>query len=346
MRRPGVGAAVAAAALLTLTACAAAEPSGPPPPRPVADCNLTMIPKSTDNPYFAAVRTGMVDAQRELGGDLSFVGPAAGDVTGQIQRIQSGRQRGSCVIGISAVDSSAVAPALDAARADGSRVISYDADVSDGSRGLFVNMATADELGRAQFDILARAMGGTGEFGIVSSQSTAEVTNGWIDVMKAQLATPQYRGMRLVKTSYGDDDAKKSYDAAVALLRAHPDLRGIMAPTPIAMEAAVKAATDLGVADRVVVTGLGNPGTQAQLLTSGRVPAYVLWSPRDLGYLTYYAAAAYTAGEITGRPGETFDAGRLGRRTVGPGGEIVMGHPITFTRDNVGRHLHDFETTG
>ena len=41
---------------------------------------------------------------------------AAGDVTGQIQRIQSGRQRGSCVIGISAVDSSAVAPALDAAR--------------------------------------------------------------------------------------------------------------------------------------------------------------------------------------------------------------------------------------
>ena len=346
MRRPGVGAAIATAALLALTACAAPEPSGPPPPRPIRDCNVTMIPKNTDNPYFAAVHTGMVDAQRELGGDLSFVGPAAADVTGQIQRIQSGRQRGSCVIGISAVDSTAVAPALDAARADGSRIISYDADVADGSRGVFVSMATADELGRAQFDILARAMGNTGEFGIVSSQSTAEVTNGWIDVMKAQLGKAQYSGMRLVKTSYGDDDAKKSYDAAVALLRAYPNLRGIMAPTPIAMEAGVKATTDLGVADRVVVTGLGNPGNQAELLKTGQVPAYVLWSPRDLGYLTYYAAAAYTAGEITGRAGETFAAGRLGRKTIGPGGEIVMGHPITFTKDNVDRYLHDFETTG
>lgn len=346
MRRPGGAVAVATAAVLALTGCAAAEPSGPPPPRPVRDCNLTMIPKNTDNPYFAAVHTGMVDAQRELGGDLSFVGPAAGDVTGQIQRIQSGRQRGSCVIGISAVDSSAVAPALDAARAHGSRIISYDADVADGSRGVFVNMATADELGRAQFDILARAMGNTGEFGIVSSQSTAEVTNGWIDVMKAQLGKAKYSGMRLVKTSYGDDDAKKSYDAAVALLRAYPNLRGIMAPTPIAMEAGVKATTDLGVADRVVVTGLGNPGSDAELLKTGQVPAYVLWSPRDLGYLTYYAAAAYTAGEITGRAGETFAAGRLGRKTIGPGGEIVMGHPITFTKDNVDRYLHDFETTG
>lgn len=172
------------------------------------------------------------------------------------------------------------------------------------------------------------------------------VTNGWIDVMKAQLGKAKYSGMRLVKTSYGDDDAKKSYDAAVALLRAYPNLRGIMAPTPIAMEAGVKATTDLGVADRVVVTGLGNPGSDAELLKTGQVPAYVLWSPRDLGYLTYYAAAAYTAGEITGRAGETFAAGRLGRKTIGPGGEIVMGHPITFTKDNVDRYLHDFETTG
>lgn len=341
-----VAAALATAGALVLTGCAAAEPSGPPPPRPVHDCNLTMIPKNTDNPYFAAVHTGMADAQRELGGDLSFVGPAAADVTGQIQRIQSGRQRGSCVIGIAASDSSAVVPALDAAREHGSRIIAFDADVADSSRGLFVNMATAESLGRAQFDILARAMGNTGEFGIVSSQSTAEVTNSWIEVMKAQLGRPEHAGMRLVKTSYGDDDAKESYDAAVALLRAHPNLRGIMAPTPIAMEAGVKATQDLGVADRVVVTGLGNPGNQAELLKTGQVPAYVLWSPRDLGYLAYHAAAAYTAGEITGRAGETFYAGRFGRKTVGPGGEVVMGRPITFTKDNVDRYLRDFETTG
>ncbi|GAB2963143.1 substrate-binding domain-containing protein [Amycolatopsis acidiphila] len=335
----------AALALALLGACAPAASTGASAPKSIRDCNLTMIPKSTDNPYFAAVHTGMADAQRELGGDLSFVGPAAGDVTGQIQRIQSGRQRGSCVIGLSAVDSTAVAPALNAARDHGAKIMAWDGDVATGSRGIFVNMARTDAIGRAQFDILANAMHRTGQFGIVSSQATAEVTNKWIAAMHAELARPENKGMTLVKTSYGDDDAKKSYDAAVALIRAYPDLRGIMAPTPIALEAGVKAATDLGVADRIVVTGLGNPSADAQLLRNGQVPAYVLWSPRELGYLAYYAAAAYISGEITGRQGESFSAGHLGRRTVGADGEIVLGDPITFTKDNVDDYTRDFQTT-
>jgi hypothetical protein len=90
-----------------------------------------------------------------------------------------------------------------------------------------------------------------------------------------------------------------------------------MCPTPIALEAAAKAVTDLGVQGKIVVTGLGNPASDAQLLTSGQVPAYVLWSPVDLGYLSYYAAKAVFDGKITGKDGETFDAGRLGTKTVG-----------------------------
>lgn len=206
-------------------------------------------------------------------------------------------------------------------------------------------MASTGAIGRAQFDILAYALHRTGQFGIVSSQATAEVTNKWIAAMHAELARPENKGMKLVKTSYGDDDAKKSYDAAVALIRAYPDLRGIMAPTPIALEASVKAAADLGAAHRIVVTGLGNPSADAQLLRNGQVPAYVLWSPRELGYLAYYAAAAYIAGKITGRQGESFPAGHLGSRTVGADGEIVLGDPITFTKHNVGDYTHDFQAT-
>lgn len=69
--------ALTAVLLMLLGACAPASGTGPAAPKSIRDCNLTMIPKSTDNPYFAAVHTGMADAQRELGGELSFVGPAA-----------------------------------------------------------------------------------------------------------------------------------------------------------------------------------------------------------------------------------------------------------------------------
>lgn len=311
----------------------------------IKTCTVTMIPKSTDNPYFAAVHTGMDDAQKELGGTLSFVGPAAGDVTGQIQRIQSATQQGSCAIGIAALDAAAVAPALKAAAKRGIKVFSWDGDVIPDARGLFVNMSTAQDLGLSQFKILANAMHNKGEWVVISSQSTAESKNLWITAMQEEAKKPEYSAMKLDKVTFGDDDSKKSYDLAVSLIRAYPNLQGIMAPTPIALEASAKAVADLKVAGKVVVTGLGNPGNDANLLKNGQVPAYVLWSPRDLGYLSYYAAAAYISGKLTGKQGESFAAGKLGTKMVGVNGEIIMGPPITFTKTNVDAHMKDFEAT-
>lgn len=340
--------ALAAAALLavTLAGCASKSEDGETAAKSIADCTVTMIPKSTDNPYFASVHTGFIQAQEELGGKLEYVGPAAGEVTAQIQRIQSAGQQHSCAIGIAALDATAVAPSLDAAAKLGTKIVAWDGDVAQASRGIFVNMATAESLGQAQFEILAKALNNTGQWAIISSQSTADSKNLWITAMEEMAKDPQYSGMELVKTTFGDDDAKKSYDLAVSLIRAYPELKGIMAPTPVALEASVKAVYDLGAQDQIVVTGLGNPGNDAELLTSGKVPAYVLWSPVDLGYLTYYATAAYIEGTITGAEGETFKAGRLGERSIGANGEILLGDPMVFTKDNVEASIaKDFEAT-
>lgn len=350
MFKPKLLAASAIALLaVTMTGCASATPTAPAgadAERSIADCTVTMIPKSTDNPYFAAVHTGFIQASEELGGKLEYVGPAAGEVTAQIQRIQSAGQQKSCAIGIAALDATAVAPSLDAAAKSGTKIVAWDGDVAEASRGIFVNMATAEALGESQFEILAEAMGDAGQWAIISSQSTADSKNLWIDAMNEMAKDPKYSGMELVKTTFGDDDSKKSYDLAVSLIRAYPELKGIMAPTPVALEASVKAVNDLGVQDQIVVTGLGNPGNDAELLTSGQVPAYVLWSPVDLGYLTYYATAAYIEGAITGAEGETFDAGRLGEKTIGANGEIIMGDPVVYTKDNVEAAIaKDFEAT-
>jgi len=333
---------------ISLAACAADSSAGgaeSAAAKAAKDCTFTMIPKSTDNPYFAAVKTGMLDAQKELGGTLEYVGPAAGEVTGQIQRIQSASQQGSCVIGIAALDASAVAPALDQAKAKGAKIITWDADVVQASRGIFVNMASAKDLGESQFDLLAKALNNQGEWAIISSQSTAESKNLWIKAMEAKAAQPEYSGMKLVKTTYGDDDSKKSYDLAVGILRGYPNLKGIMAPTPIALEASVKAVDDLGLTGKVVVTGLGNPGNDAQLLKDGKVPAYVLWSPRQLGYASYYAAWNYYEGKIKGAEGDKFTAGKMGELTIGANGELIYGKPIVFTKDNVDGYMSEFQSS-
>ena len=320
--------------------------------KPFSDCTITMIPKALNNPYFASTKVGMQQAEAEIGGNLQFVGPTTGVTTEQIDLIQSAGQQGACVIGIAALDATAVVPALDAAAKRGAKIFTWDSDVTPPTaRAVYVDMASVEGLGQSQFQILADAMDNTGKWAIISSQSTATSKNLWLDEMVKMAEDPKYAGMELVKTTFGDDDSKKSYDLAVSLIRGYPDLKGIMAPTPIALAAAVKAAEDLGVADQIVVTGLGNPGSDAELLLTNKVPAYVLWSPVDLGYLSYYTAKAVYEGEISGEDGETFDAGRLGTMTVGgcegcAPGEIIMGLPITFTAENVESFIEkDFKTT-
>jgi len=59
------------------------------------------------------------------------------------------------------------------------------------------------------------------------------------------------------------------------------------------------------------------------------------WNVKDLGYLTYYAAEALATGKITGKKGETFAAGRLGERTVGDDGEVILGPAVIVTPENV-----------
>jgi rhamnose transport system substrate-binding protein len=65
------------------------------------------------------------------------------------------------------------------------------------------------------------------------------------------------------------------------------------------------------------------------------VTAFALWDPSELGYLAGYAAAALASGRITGAEGEKFTAGKLGERTVGAKGEVILGPPTRFDAGNI-----------
>lgn len=333
---------------LALTGCAgggSSAPSADADAASIGDCDISLIPKSTDNPFFASIRVGADEAAAELNGKpVDFVGTAQADVQGQIQRVKNATLHKACAINIAALDPDATAPALEQALDQDTKVVTFDADVQADARTLFINQADADALGGAMLDILAEDMNHTGTFAILSAQSTAQNQNSWIEAIEQQLTQPEFADMTLVKTVYGDDDSKKSYDAAVSLMQGYPDLGGILSPEPAGLEASVKARDDLGTNPELALTGLGWPPSDASLLKEGKVSAFVLWSPVDLGYLTYHATAALVSGEISGEEGQAFDAGRLGQRTVGPDGVVVLGDPAVYTAENVDAALDDFRT--
>jgi rhamnose transport system substrate-binding protein len=83
------------------------------------------------------------------------------------------------------------------------------------------------------------------------------------------------------------------------------------------------------------LTGLGTPNQLKKYVKDGTIQSFELWNPADLGYLAYYTAALLVQGKIKGTVGETYAAGKLGSKTIGAGGVVLLGPPTVFTKANV-----------
>jgi rhamnose transport system substrate-binding protein len=312
-----------------------------------ANVDIVMIPKNTADPFFSAISHGMTLAAEAAHGGYQYYGTAEPSVPGQVALIRSvAAKSGVSAITISANDPAAPVPALDAAKARGIKIVGYDADVQRQARTVFVEDAPTPAFAGGQLTLLAQELHYRGTFAIISAEPTASNQNLWIAYMKKMLKTPAYRHMRLLDVLYGNDQTSQSYQATVTLLDKYPHINGIIAVTPVALDAAAKVLQSDNKVGTVALTGLGFPPDDANLLKSGVVKAYVFDDPNRIGYVTYYAALAVVRGQITGAPGQVFTAGKLGKFTVGPHGDVIAGPAIVFTAKNVASYLaSDFQTT-
>ncbi len=178
-------------------------------------------------------------------------------------------------------------------------------------------------------------MGYKGQFAILSAASTATNQNAWIKYMKLELKKPAYKNMQLVKIYYGNDNPAQSLQATESMLQAYPNLKGIESPTTVGISSAAQYLSTSKYKGKVVLTGLGLPSQMKKYVHDGTVKAFALWNPEDLGYLAGYAVSALANGNITGKVGETFKAGKLGKYTIIKGPDrrpqVILGPPFMFT---------------
>jgi rhamnose transport system substrate-binding protein len=297
---------------------------------------IAFLPKQINNPYFTISDKGGENAVNAVKGEYKRVGPSDTAASSQVSYINTLTTQKQDAIVISANDPNAVVPALDKARAQGIKVVTYDSDTDPKGRDLFINQASAEDLGRSQVKLLSEQIGPEGgEIAILSATPNATNQNTWIEFMKDELSKPEYSKLKLVKTAYGNDDDQKSFEETQGLLQAYPDLKGIISPTTVGIAAAARYLQDSEFKGKVKLTGLGTPNQLRDFVKDGTIEGFELWNPEELGYLAGYAAAAIASGTITGKEGETFEAGDLGERTVGAKGEILLGPPTVFNKDNI-----------
>ena len=343
LRNVGRSVALVSVAALVISAC-----SGSATPSPsaaasaaasgaAAGITVGYLPKDIVNQYFAAAKTGVDKAAGETGGKVIQVGPNEAKPDLQIPFITDLTTQKVSAIIISADGKDEVAPALKAAMAAGIKVVGFDSSPAVGAYNVFVNQVDFSGVGVNLDDWACElAPNCTGDIAILSAAATATNQNAWIDLMKTTLKLDKYKGLNLVDTVYGNDDATVSTQQAQALLTKYPNLKVIVAPTTVGILAAAQVVKQAGSA--VKVTGLGFPNDMKPFVKDGTSPVFGLWSVPDLGYLSYQVAAKLVSGEITGKEGETFTVkGLNGDKpyTIGKDSVVILGPAFRFDKTNV-----------
>lgn len=336
-RKTRVGTAAAALALavtLVATGCSGGSGGGSGSGGGGGDLSITFLPKNLGNPYFETSNKGGEAAIGEFGGTFEQVGPSEATPTSQVQYIQTAAQQGVGGLVISANDPSAICDALDEARSAGVKVVTFDSDTDAKCRDLFINQATAEGIAKVQVDLVSEQIGDAGQVAILSAAANATNQNAWIELMKKDFAA-NHPNIELVDVVYGDDDDQTSFDRTAALLQTYPNLKGIVSPTTVGIAAAGRYLSTSEYKGKVALTGLGTPNQLREYVQDGTITSFALWNPADLGYLSAYATKALIDGTITGKEGDTFEAGKLGSFTVGADATVLLGDPYVFDSSNI-----------
>jgi ABC-type sugar transport system substrate-binding protein len=210
-------------------------------------------------------------------------------------------------------------------------VVTFDADADTDARDFFVNQATPQGIGTKLMDTGAKALGGKGDFAVISASLTSANQNEWLKYIDQRLKE-KYPDIKRIANRPCDDIQQKAFAEATALLNANPNLKLIMAICSPAVPGAAEAVKQAGRSD-VKVVGLGLPNDNKTYVHAGITDTVILWNTMDLGYLTVHASKLLAEGKL--KPGATeMEASRLGKLKI-EGDNILLGQPFAFTKENI-----------
>lgn len=298
--------------------------------------SIIFLPKQLNNPYTDVVLGGGKTASSEIGLDASVLGPLEAGASAQVPFIEQATLEGSNIIVIAANDPDAVVPSLKEARDAGAKIVAFDSDTNPAARDLFVSQVIPRDVAIIQLEMASEQINGSGEIAVLSATATATNQNEWIKFMEEELNTnPAYKNIKLVAKVYGDDNSDKSFKEAQGLMQSFPNLKAIIAPTTVGIAAAAKYLSTSEYKGKVALTGLGLPNEMREFIKDGTVKEFALWDPAQLGYVAAYAGLALSDGQITGKQGDEFTAGSLGKKEVGENGIVIVGPPTRFNSENI-----------
>ena len=322
---------VSGALLLGFTVPAAAEESD--------GMRIALVGKSAGNAFFEVAAVSFKEEALRLGAAVETIYPEAATADAQIRILEEVIKSHPDALCISVNDAAALEEVLHRVRESGIRVSSFDSAPEPDSREIFINQSPAPDVARVLLDAVCEITGGEGEWAILSGSGTASNQNAWIEEMQTLMEEEEYERLTLTDVVYGDDDPRLCTDLTEKLLKEHPDLKVICAPTTVGIASAAKYLQEN--ASRCLLTGLGLPSEMIGFTGDTEefcCPCFFLWDMKELGRLAAYATVSLIDGSFSGKAGDLLRMEDT-EYTVLPasdgGSEIVLGPPVRITSDNI-----------
>jgi simple sugar transport system substrate-binding protein len=296
------------------------------------DITIVVMPKLVGIPYFNASEAGAVKAGEDLGINVIYTGPTTADAAEQVRMLEDLISKGVDAICVAPNDAAALTPVLMKAKTAGIAVLDWDTPADASVVDLSIHQIDDKEYGQHIWDLLVQEMGDTGDYAIVTGGLSAANLNTWIDAGLSYAKT-QYPGLNLVINKVPTDEKQQiAYQKTLDLIKAYPNLKGIVGVSTPAPLGAAQAVQEKGMMDHIAVVGTSLPTDSGSYLEDGSLRVGTLWDPSKLGYLTVVMAYNLLNGEM---PQDGQDIANVGKIKVWADGRtVIMGPPADFTKEN------------
>ena len=168
-------------------------------------------------------------------------------------------------------------------------------------------------------------MGEEGKYIVFVGSLTVPLHNAWADAA-IDRAKEKYPKMKLVTDRFGvAESLDDSFKTALDMMRANPDLKGILAFGSQGPIGAARAVDERGKIGKVHVVGPFSPGQGAKYIKSGAISEGFIWNPMLAGEVITRVGAMLAKGE---QPKDGMDIPGLGKVTVDPAKRSILGQKL------------------
>jgi simple sugar transport system substrate-binding protein len=244
---------------------------------------LVYIPKLVGIPWFNEQEKGLKDYAKEAGGlKITIMGAPDPDPAQQARILEDAIAKKPDCIMVVPNDTASLEPIMKKGMDAGILMMAQEG-ISMKNCVADVEFMIIDGVGKTMSDGLVKAIGTKGGYAIMVGGLTVEMHNLWADAAVKYLAA-NYPDLKQVTSRLeGSESVQISHDKTLEVMKAYPDLKGIIYIGSLGGIGGAQAVEEKGAKDKMAVIAMSLPSQAKPYLESGAMKACFIGHPYKVG---------------------------------------------------------------